>query len=109
MDRFKKSKKIIKDVDKETAEKLEVGEVVMMNPPEVEVEKVEENRKKYVSTEKFISFDVYYPQRKAHDLVVIEKCEDCGKEFITMEDKTLYYGYDDSFKRHLICSECAKK
>ena len=39
MENFKKRKKIFKDVDKETAEKLEVGEVVMMNPPEVEVEK----------------------------------------------------------------------
>ena len=109
MENFKKRKKIFKDVDKETAEKLEGGEVVMMNPVEVEVEKNPNFSTKHVSVEKFINYDTYYKERKSHDLEVKEKCEECGKEFITLEDKTLYFAYDNALTRHIICSECAKK
>lgn len=70
-------------------------------------EKIEKT--KYISREKFVDFDSYYRARKSADMEVVEKCENCGKEFATLEDKTLYFAYTEGLERKIICSECAEK
>ena len=69
--------------------------------------KIEKTR--YISREKFVDFDSYYRARKAADMEVVEKCENCGKEFATLEDKTLYFAYTEGLERKIICSECTEK
>ena len=106
------SKKELEKVSEEVEEvSKKVDEEVQEEVQEVAGEAEQENKEKFINTEKLkCNFEVYKRERTKLKMNITENCTKCHKKF--KNDDELYSAYkenDKTDKRYLICKKCAKK